>query len=178
MTSTSIATTNPHFTLRKATREDVPLILSFIRELAEYEKLAHEVQASEQDLLSSLFGETPAAEVVIGEYAGEAVAFALFFHNYSTFLGKAGLYLEDLYVRPTMRGKGLGKLMLSYLAHLALERNCGRFEWWVLDWNTPAIEFYRGIGAQPMDEWTVQRVTGEALQKLAANFQSPNSTNS
>jgi len=160
-------TRNPHFTIRPATIEDAGLILRFIRELADYEKLLHEVIADEATLKQSLFGETPHAKVVIGEYNGVAVSFALYFHNFSTFLGRPGIYLEDLYVQPTMRGKGLGKILLGYLASLAIELNCGRLEWWVLDWNKPAIDFYQSLGAQPMDEWTVNRVAGEALGKLA-----------
>ena len=160
-------TRNPHFTIRPATIEDAGLILRFIRELADYEKLLHEVIADEATLKQSLFGETPYAKVVIGEYNGVAVSFALYFHNFSTFLGRPGIYLEDLYVQPTMRGKGLGKILLGYLASLAIELNCGRLEWWVLDWNKPAIDFYQSLGAQPMDEWTVNRVAGEALGKLA-----------
>jgi len=160
-------TRNPHFTIRPATIEDAGLILRFIRELADYEKLLHEVIADEATLEQSLFGETPHAKVVIGEYNGVAVSFALYFHNFSTFLGRPGIYLEDLYVQPTMRGKGLGKILLGYLASLAIELNCGRLEWWVLDWNKPAIDFYQSLGAQPMDEWTVNRVAGEALGKLA-----------
>ena len=158
---------NPHFTIRPATIEDAGLILRFIRELADYEKLLHEVIADEATLKQSLFGETPHAKVVIGEYNGVAVSFALYFHNFSTFLGRPGIYLEDLYVQPTMRGKGLGKILLGYLASLAIELNCGRLEWWVLDWNKPAIDFYQSLGAQPMDEWTVNRVAGEAFGKLA-----------
>jgi GNAT superfamily N-acetyltransferase len=158
------------FTIREATEADVGLILSFIKELAEYEKLLHEVVATEVTLRESLFGTRQVAEVVIGEWEEHPVAFALFFHNFSTFLGRPGIYLEDLYVKPEMRGKGIGKTMLAYLARLAEERNCGRLEWWVLDWNEPAIKFYRAIGAEPMDEWTVQRVTGNALKKLAAEF--------
>jgi|TARA_B110000902_G_scaffold53131_1_gene61717 GNAT superfamily N-acetyltransferase len=160
-------TRNPHFTIRPATIEDAGLILRFIRELADYEKLLHEVIADEATLKQSLFGETPHAKVLIGEYNGVAVSFALYFHNFSTFLGRPGIYLEDLYVQPTMRGKGLGKILLGYLASLAIELNCGRLEWWVLDWNKPAIDFYQSLGAQPMDEWTVNRVAGEALGKLA-----------
>jgi len=160
-------TRNPHFTIRPATINDAGLILRFIRELADYEKLLHEVIADEATLKQSLFGETPYAKVVIGEYNGVAVSFALYFHNFSTFLGRPGIYLEDLYVQPTMRGKGLGKILLGYLASLAIELNCGRLEWWVLDWNKPAIDFYQSLGAQPMDEWTVNRVAGEALGKLA-----------
>ena len=146
--------------------------MSFIKELAEYEKLSSEVIATEEILTESLFGErSSSAEVVIGYYKKKPVAFALFFHNFSTFLGKPGLYLEDLFVNPEMRGKGIGKVLISYLACLAKERGCGRFEWWVLDWNKPAIQFYQSIGARPMDEWTVQRVDGEALDQLAAEFE-------
>ena len=161
------------FTIRTAVESDTALILSFINELAEYEKLQHEVVATEASLRESLFGERQVAEVVIGEWEGSPVAFALYFHNYSTFLGKAGLYLEDLYVKPEMRGKGIGKIMLAYLATIAKERNCGRLEWWVLDWNEPAIAFYQSVGAVPMDEWTVQRLTGNALDTLAATFAHP-----
>lgn len=154
--------------IKPAVKTDVPLILSFIKALAEYEKLAHEVMATERDLEETLFGKRPYAEVVLA-YQNEApVGFALFFHNYSTFLGKPGIYLEDLYVQPQARGLGIGQQLLSYLAKLALDRNCGRLEWWVLDWNTPAIELYHRLGAKPMDDWTVQRVTGEALVRLAA----------
>jgi len=158
------------FVLREATEADIPLVLSFIRELAEYEKLAHEVVTTEKVLRESLFGDRMVAEVILGYFQDEPVSFALFFHNFSTFIGKPGIYLEDLYVKPEMRGKGLGKTMLAYLARLARERNCGRFEWWVLDWNEPAVKFYRSIGAIPMDEWTVQRLAGEALEKLADKF--------
>lgn len=166
----NIKTKLDKFTIRDATEADVGLILSFIKELAEYEKLLHEVVATEETLRESLFGSRQVAEVIIGEWAERPVAFALFFHNFSTFLGRPGIYLEDLYVKPEMRGKGIGKIMLAYLARLAEERNCGRLEWWVLDWNEPAIKFYRAIGAEPMDEWTVQRVAGKALKKLAAEF--------
>jgi len=155
-------------TLREAVPADVPLILEFIRELAEYERLSHEVVATDELVLEHLFGERPVAEVVIGEWGGDPVAFALFFHNFSTFLGRPGVYLEDLYVRPAMRGRGIGKAMLAHLARIAVERGCGRFEWSVLDWNEPAIAFYRSLGAEPMEEWTVQRVTGAALNRLAA----------
>ncbi|HZH92537.1 MAG TPA: GNAT family N-acetyltransferase [Tissierellaceae bacterium] len=156
-------------TLRLAKEEDLSLILRFIKELADYEKLLHEVVATEEILRESLF-ERRAAEVVIAEYQGEPVGFALFFHNFSTFLGRPGLYLEDLYVRPEMRGKGIGKLLLSYLAKLALDRGCGRFEWWCLDWNKSSIDFYKSIGAIPMDEWTVYRVCDKALEDLAEEF--------
>ncbi|MBT3254755.1 MAG: GNAT family N-acetyltransferase [Candidatus Marinimicrobia bacterium] len=166
----NIKTSIPDFVIREAVENDVPLILSFIHELAEYEKLANEVVATETVLRESLFGDRKVAEVFLGYYQGEAVAFALFFHNFSTFLGQPGIYLEDLYVKPQMRGKGLGKSMLAYIAHLARERKCGRFEWWVLDWNKSALKFYRSVGAIPMDEWTVQRLTGEALNQLADEF--------
>ncbi len=153
--------------IRTAAPRDAALILAFIRELAEYEKLSDDVVADEAGLAEQLFGEHPRAEVLIAEVDGEAAGFALFFHNFSTFLGKPGLYLEDLYVRPAFRGHGLGKRLMVRLAQTALERGCGRFEWWVLDWNTPAINFYRSLGAVGMDEWTVQRVTGDALRTLA-----------
>lgn len=153
--------------LRTATERDVPLILSFIKELAEYERLSHEVVATEQLLRASLFGERPAAEVVMGDYGDEPAGFALFFHNFSTFLGRPGIYLEDLYVTPGLRGRGVGRAMLVYLAKLAKERGCGRLEWSVLYWNEPAIKLYKSIGAAPMDDWRVFRVTGEALDGLA-----------
>ena len=156
-----------NFKIKSASIKEVPLILQFINELAEYEKLVHEVVATEEDLTKTLFGPHPYAEVVIGYLEENPVSFALFFHNYSTFLGKPGIYLEDLYVKPEARGKGIGHKMLQYLAKLAKERGAGRLEWWVLDWNTHAIEFYRRLGAKPMDEWTVFRVTGEALDTLA-----------
>jgi GNAT superfamily N-acetyltransferase len=165
-----IATSIPGFELRFAEAQDVSLVLSFIKELAQYEKLLHEVTATEAILKETLFGSRRVAEVVLGYYHGEPVGFAIFFHNYSTFLGKPGLYLEDLFVKPEMRSKGFGKAMLAFLAKLAKERGCGRFEWWVLDWNEPAIGFYKKLGALPMNEWTVFRVTGEALDKLAAEF--------
>ncbi len=158
------------FILREATKSDVPLILSFIRELAEYEKLDSEVVATENGLRRSLFGDHKVAEVLLGFYQNKPVSFALFFHNFSTFLGQAGIYMEDLYVKPEMRGQGIGKVMLAYLARLALERNCGRFEWWVLDWNKPALKFYSSMGAVPMDEWTVHRLAGVALEELAEEF--------
>ncbi len=158
----------PQVHLRAAHAGDTAQILSFIRELADYEQLAHEVVADEATLATQLFGDQPAAEVVIAEVDGQPAGFALFFHNFSTFLGQRGLYLEDLYVKPEFRGLGLGRRLMIHLAQLALARDCGRFEWWVLDWNAPAIAFYRELGAQPMDEWTVQRVTGDALAALAA----------
>ncbi len=158
----------PGTRVREASEEDVPLILSFIRELAEYEKLAHEVVATEDGLREGLFGERRYAEVLIAEHDGAPAGFALFFHNFSTFLGKPGIYLEDLYVNPAFRGAGIGKKLLVHLASLAKRRGCGRLEWWVLDWNEPAIGFYRSIGAEPMDDWTVYRVSGSALEDLAS----------
>ncbi|MEK7727495.1 MAG: GNAT family N-acetyltransferase [candidate division KSB1 bacterium] len=141
--------------------------MTFIKKLAAYERLEHEVVATEAELRETLFGERRTAEVVLGYYHNQPVAFALFFHNYSTFLGRSGIYLEDLYVEERYRGKGLGKAMLAYLAQVAVERKCGRLEWWVLDWNEPAIQFYKKLGALPMSDWTVFRVTGEALSNLA-----------
>ena len=154
--------------IRPATAADLPLIAQLIRDLAEYEKLAHEVRFDEAVLGQKLFGQHPYAEVVIGEIDGTPQGFALFFHNFSTFEGKPGIYLEDLFVRPAARGCGLGKALLSHLATLALERDCARLEWSVLDWNAPAIGFYRKLGARLMDEWTVMRVDGAALQQLGA----------
>jgi GNAT superfamily N-acetyltransferase len=155
--------------IRLATAADVPLILELIRGLADYEKLLHEVVATEADLERTLFGARPYAEVLIAEDDGGApVGFALFFHNYSTFLGRPGIYLEDLFVVPAARGQGLGRALMIAIAKLAVERGCGRFEWAVLDWNVDAIGFYRALGAIGMDAWRVQRVTGDALVKLAA----------
>jgi GNAT superfamily N-acetyltransferase len=153
--------------IRPAVEADVPLILRFIRDLADYERLLHEVVATEARLRETLFGARPAAEVMIAEADGEPLGFALFFHNYSTFLAQPGLYLEDLYVRPEARGRGVGRALLAHLARLARERGCGRLEWWVLDWNESALRFYRSLGARPMDEWTVQRLTGADLDRLA-----------
>ncbi len=153
----------PHFRIEEGRPEHVPLILDFIRELAAYEKLSNEMIATEALLEKSLFGEHKACEVVLGYYKDEPAGFALFFHNFSTFLGVPGLYLEDLYVRPAMRGRGFGKALLIYLAELANKRGCGRMEWSVLDWNKPAIDFYNSLGAKPMDEWTTYRLTGKAL---------------
>jgi GNAT superfamily N-acetyltransferase len=153
----------------RAVREDeVDLVMAFIRELAEYERLSHEVTATPENIRTALFGPRPYAEAVIGCIDARPCGFALFFHNYSTFLGKPGLYLEDLYVRPEARGRGLGSRMLAWLARLALERGCGRFEWVVLDWNEPALKVYRGLGARAADDWTLHRVTGAALARLAA----------
>lgn len=155
--------------IRPARSDDVPTILSLIRGLAEYEKLAQECEADEAKLAETLFGDEPCAEVVIAEVDGEAAGFALFFQNYSTFLARPGLYLEDLFVQPRFRGLGLGRRLMVHLARLAVARGYGRFEWSVLDWNAPAIGFYRSLGAVGMDEWTVQRVSGEALRRLAAD---------
>ncbi|HKS58399.1 MAG TPA: GNAT family N-acetyltransferase [Steroidobacteraceae bacterium] len=149
-----------------ATPADVPMILQLIRELAEFERLLHEVQATEQQLTEQLFGPRPSAEVVIARIGEEVAGFALFFHNFSTFLAMPGIYLEDLYVRQKFRGQGCGEALLRHLASLALERKCGRLEWSVLDWNVRAIDFYKSLGAVPMSQWTVHRVTGEALTKL------------
>jgi GNAT superfamily N-acetyltransferase len=154
--------------LRRAVRADVPEILRLIRALADYEKLSGEVVATEAGLADSLFGARPAAEVLLAEEDGRAVGFALFFQNYSTFLAKPGIYLEDLFVEPACRGRGIGKALLKAVARLAVERGCGRFEWAVLDWNAPAIGFYESLGAKPLRDWTVMRVTGEALRRLGA----------
>jgi GNAT superfamily N-acetyltransferase len=154
--------------IRPATPDDVGLVRRFINDLAEYERLAHESVATEDDLRNALFGERPFAEVIIGYYNNEPAGFALFFHNFSTFVGKPGIYLEDLFVRPELRGNGIGKALLAHLAKLAVERGCGRLEWAVLDWNEPSIGFYRGLGALPMNEWTVFRMTGESLAALAS----------
>jgi GNAT superfamily N-acetyltransferase len=158
----------PAATIRPAIAADVPLVLQLIRELAAYEKLGHEVTATERDLRESLFSSPPSAEVVIAETDGGVAGYALFFHNYSTFLCKRGLYLEDLFVRPSFRGRGIGRLLLSHLAGIAVQRGCARFEWAVLDWNESAIGFYRSLGAMPMDDWTVFRLSGDALEQLAA----------
>ena len=156
-----------NLSIRKAGKTDIPLVLDFINKLAEYERLSHEVVATEGDLERYLFGKEKVAEVLIG-YEGELpVGFALFFHNFSTFLGKPGIYLEDLFVLEEHRGKGYGTELLARLAALALERNCGRLEWAVLDWNESSIEFYKSLGAMKMDEWIVNRLTGENLVKLA-----------
>jgi len=154
--------------IRPATPNDIPEILKLIRELAEYEKLAHEVVATPEDLLRDGFSDRPYYRVLIGEWDGQPAGFALYFFNYSTFRGRPGLYLEDIFVRPAYRGKGIGKTLLSYLARVAVAEGCGRFEWQVLDWNTAAIDFYESLGAQMMKEWLTMRVTGEALAKLAA----------
>jgi GNAT superfamily N-acetyltransferase len=158
----------PEPEIRSATEDDVSLILALIKELAGYERLSHEVVATEEALRDSLFGERRVAEALLGYLGGDPAGFALFFHNFSTFLGRPGIYLEDLYVRPEFRGAGVGRALLVHIAGLARDRNCGRLEWSVLDWNEPAIGFYRRIGASPVSGWTVYRVTGEALEELAA----------
>jgi len=155
-------------TIRTATAADIPQILAFIRALAEYEKLLDACVATEDALRQTLFGKHPYAEILIADYNGAPAGFALFFHNYSTFLAKPGIYLEDLFVDPAFRGKGIGKALLTKLAALAVERNCGRLEWSVLDWNEPSIGFYKSLGAVPMDEWTMFRLTGDALANLAS----------
>ena len=154
--------------IRPATPADLLLIASLIRALAEYEKLAEEVRFDEAVLGEKLFGPRPYAEVLVGEVDGEAQGFALFFHNFSTFEGRPGIYLEDLFVRPEARGFGLGKALLAELARIAVARDCARLEWWVVDWNEPSIGFYQSLGARAMDEWTVMRVDGAALAALAA----------
>jgi len=154
--------------IEPATPADVPMILQLIRELAEFERLLDEVTATEDQLREHLFGLQPKAEVIMGrlQSGGDVAGFALYFHNYSTFLAKPGIYLEDLYIRQQYRGRGYGEQLLRRLAGIAIERNCGRLEWSVLDWNQRAIDFYKSLGAAPMSEWTIHRVTGSALQKL------------
>ena len=163
----TFTTTDPRITLRFATADDVGLILDFIRQLADYEKMTQDVVTDEDQLRQSLFGDRRVAEVVIAWYDGEPAGFALFFHNFSTFLGRPGIYLEDLFVIPQLRGHGIGQVLLSHLAEIAVDRGCGRLEWAVLDWNTDAVRFYERFGAKAMDEWTVFRITGDALEKLA-----------
>ncbi|MBM1170486.1 GNAT family N-acetyltransferase [Microvirga arabica] len=153
--------------IRPATESDAALIFRFIRELAEYERLAHEVDATEADIAKALFGPNPRVFADIAEWEGEPAGFALWFYNFSTFRGRHGIYLEDLFVRPELRSKGIGRALLRHLARRCVTEGLARLEWWVLDWNEPALKVYRSIGAMPMDEWTVQRVTGEALQRLA-----------
>ncbi|MCL2619314.1 MAG: GNAT family N-acetyltransferase [Defluviitaleaceae bacterium] len=154
------------FAIRNATTADVPLIFTFIKELAVYEKMLDEVVATEELLQEWIFDKGK-AEVIFGEVNGEPVGFALFFHNFSTFVGRGGIYLEDLYIRPEHRGKGYGKTMLSHLAKIAVDRGCGRFEWCCLDWNTPSIDFYLSLGAVPMDGWTTYRLSGDTLKHVA-----------
>ena len=153
--------------IRPATANDVPTVASLIRALSKYEKLEHEVSMTEDKLRATMFGPRPYAEAVLAEEGGDPVGFALFFHNYSTFLAQPGIYLEDLYVLDTHRGKGIGKALLAHLAKIAVERKCGRLEWAVLDWNVDAIGFYQRLGAKPNAEWTVYRLTGDALTRLA-----------
>lgn len=160
---------NADFAIKPASENDVPVILSFIKKLADYERLSHEVVATEALLRKNLFGQRRTAEVVIGYFKGAPVGFALFFHNFSTFLGQPGIYLEDLFVEEAYRRRGFGGALLAYIAKLAVARDCGRLEWSVLDWNEPAVRFYQKLGAVPMDEWTVFRVTGEKLHRLAGH---------
>jgi len=155
--------------IRAATAADSATLLSLIQALADYEKLSHEVVATAETLRETLFGEHPQAEAIIAEWDGAPAGFALFFHNYSTFLSRRGLYLEDLFVKPELRGQGIGKALFLRLAQIAVERGCGRFEWSVLDWNEPAIGFYGSLGAEPMSEWTMFRLSGDALRKLGAD---------
>ena len=153
--------------IRPATEADVPLLLEFIRAIAEYEKLLDQVKATEETLRESLFGDRPAAEALIGEWGGEPAAFAVYFQNFSTFTGRPGLYLEDLFVKLEFRQRGIGKLMLKHLAGIAVERGCPRLEWVALDWNEPAIEFYKGLSAKQMSDWRLFRMSGDSLKQLA-----------
>jgi GNAT superfamily N-acetyltransferase len=162
-----IATDIPGFQIKSATETDVPVILSFVKKLARYEGLSHEVVATEELLRENLFGKGRTAEVAIGYLEAKAVGFVLFFHNYSTFLGKPGLYIEDLFVDEDYRRRGYGSALLRHVARLAKARRCGRLEWSVLDWNQPAIDFYTKLGASPMSDWTVFRITGKSLDELA-----------
>jgi GNAT superfamily N-acetyltransferase len=155
-------------TITAASERDVPLVLGFIRKLAEYEKLSDKMVATEELLREGLFGPRRVAEVVLAYLAGQPVGFALYFHNFSTFVGRPGIYLEDLFVEPAHRGKGVGKALLIHVAKIAVERGCGRFDWAVLDWNTPSIDFYKSLGAVPLDDWTLFRLTGETLHRVAA----------
>lgn len=158
-----------NYTFRYATEQDVPLILDFIKQLAEYEKLGDEVVATEELLREWLF-DKKAAEVIFAVEDEKEVGFALFFHNFSTFLGRAGIYLEDLFVMPEYRGRGYGKALIAELARIAVERGCGRLEWWCLDWNAPSIEFYKRLGAEAMEDWTVYRIAGARLEELGQLF--------
>ena len=159
---------NSALTIKQAEEKDIPLIISFIKRIAEYEKLSHEVIVTEEILRESIFGKKPSAEVIFGYLENEPVAYAVYFYNFSTFIGKKGLYLEDLFVMPELRGKGVGKKMLLYLIQKASDENCGRMEWSVLDWNESAINFYKSLGAKPMDEWTIFRLNEEAIKKLVS----------
>lgn len=155
------------FVIKKAEEKDIPILIEFVKKLAEYEKLSHEVTATEEIYRDSFFGKEKSAHAVIGFYENKPVGIAIYFFNFSTFIGRPGLYLEDLFVLHEMRGKGFGKKLLLHLAKIAAEKNCGRFEWSVLDWNKPAIDFYKSLGAVPMDEWTVFRLTEDEIKKLA-----------
>jgi len=166
----TIKTNLPELSLRFAEETDAELILGLIGALAEFEKLSHEVTTDIDSLRRSLFGSRRVAEVLIADYAGRPAGFALFFHNFSTFLGKPGIYLEDLFIKPEFRGKGIGREVLAFLAKLAVERGCGRLEWAVLDWNSRAIDFYKRLGARPLDDWTVFRLAGKNLDELAGRF--------
>jgi len=159
--------TKPDFRIRLARPGDAPTILALIRDLAEYERAPNEVVTTEEQLRKNLFGPQPTAEVLLGEEAGVPVCFALFFHNFSTWMGRRGLYLEDLFVKPAVRGRGYGRALLVRLAQIARERECGRMEWAVLDWNEPAIQFYRKLGARPNDDWTIFRLTMDGISQLA-----------
>lgn len=159
---------NSELSFRYATRKDTSLILQFIKELADYEKMLNEVVADEKTLEKWIFDKQK-AEVIFAIVDGKEIGFALFFHNFSTFLGRSGLYLEDLYIKPEYRKKGYGKAILKKLASIAVERGCGRLEWWCLDWNKPSIDFYLSLGAEPMSDWTVYRIAGDTLNKLAEN---------
>jgi GNAT superfamily N-acetyltransferase len=154
-------------TITSATPADIPAILDFIRKLAEYEHLSHTVTASEADLRENLFGPTPAAEVLLAKIEGKSVGFALYFTTFSTFVGRPGIWLEDLFVLADFRHRGIGRALLRAVASIAIKRNCGRLEWSVLDWNKPAIQLYKKLGAVPMNDWTIQRLTGDALLRLA-----------
>ena len=160
---------NPDISIRPAIERDVPLILDLIKELAEYERLSNDVVATEAGLRAALFGQPTRARALIAFAGANPVGFAVYFYNFSTFLGRAGVYLEDLFVRPDWRRQGVGRQLLRQLAQAAVDDGCGRLEWSVLDWNEPAIRFYRSIGARPMDEWTVYRLTGDALVRFASN---------
>ena len=153
-------------TIRETTVDDIPLILEFVRALAAYERLTHEIQATEETLRESLFGSRPAAEVVLAFHDDQPVGFAVFFQNFSTFVGKPGLYLEDLFIKPEFRNRGYGKILFRHVARIANQRGAGRFEWAALDWNEPATAFYKKLGARPLDDWTVFRLTGEPLRKF------------
>ena len=157
------------FAIRQASLEDIPVVVEFVRQIAEYEHLTHLLEVTEGQLAEALFGARSHAEALLGHCGGDPAAFAVFFHNFSTFLGRKGLYLEDLYVRPAFRRRGYGRAMLAALARIAHERGCGRFEWTVLDWNQTAIDFYRSIGADLLEEWRICRITGEGLERLAAS---------